>query len=458
MTTAVAPSRPSARPAPFLYETDAGATFDATPDLDGSIDRSLVARGHGRSRIAADICAVLAGPCGVRKGSAGRLNANSRRAALMPADICNDIAEAFGRSWTRGKVRAMLRKLVESGAISVLCDGRLFRVAVHRSPDCPPGPDAFDRRGFCLTCAASLCIQGETMPLGMSHDNWRRRFGLPSAAVMRSIGPSLQQTRNLRLFARSIARDKAAYRMQRNGLGGDDSLPLFDDGEPQQRVERERERVDQLERMFSDECGHNHIIVALQRKISELEQEIGLLRAASAQPSAESYPQGRAAGLAERNRVELNQRVGRAEAEPGRAEPASGASSPLTTTDPQRSEPTTEQRSEGSERNSNTEDEPDAPAVPDPVSETPSDSFAAQLLWLKVVAASVSARPLARWLEPIALDGEEIVVAPGRSVPPITAAADVVERDLLRAIRETSGGRMTSFRVQEEPARAEASP
>lgn len=154
------------------------------------------------------------------RAHSSRVNANSRLQALSTAWIIETIYQATGQRYARRNVAGALNRLADVGVLAVTCRlgkrGRIdsLRVAVHRSPDCiGRGVQAFDRRGQCRTCAASLLQSGESWPLGAAHgEMWQLFFGLPTGAERRRAYAS-RATSPLPLAA---GRGSAALRAERD--------------------------------------------------------------------------------------------------------------------------------------------------------------------------------------------------------------------------------------------------
>ena len=114
----------------------------------------------------------------VRKGSPGRLNANTRRYARSPQVLAHWIAARTGVEFHRNTIRSALTRLLNAGIVSQLwrLDGQAGAAcyfAVHRSPACLEYPHRFDDRGNCINCVTSLRHEEEVTPMGMPVSEWR---------------------------------------------------------------------------------------------------------------------------------------------------------------------------------------------------------------------------------------------------------------------------------------------
>ena len=152
-----------------------------------------VVRAAGLSgEVAADVAGALAARGWKKSRSEGRRNANSDRLALVTGYLRWWTFAVTGHAYSDRNIRHARRELVERGVVAVVADvnadgWHTTRVAVHRSVKCleADGADAFNDRGWCETCSATLESDEERGgPLGGGF-RWRFLYGLPPADVMR---------------------------------------------------------------------------------------------------------------------------------------------------------------------------------------------------------------------------------------------------------------------------------
>ena len=137
-------------------------------------------------QVAVEVALAIARQQWIRRGSSGRLNANSSLRALDAGRLVEVIQQHTGKRRRRSNVNRALRRLEERGVIGVVAQvdrGGLHnvRVAVHLDPAClGRGIGAFNELGDCLSCPTGLRSADESGgPFGAGHE-WRQRFGLPS--------------------------------------------------------------------------------------------------------------------------------------------------------------------------------------------------------------------------------------------------------------------------------------
>ena len=149
-------------------------------------------------QVAVEVALAIARQQWIRRGSSGRLNANSSLRALDAGRLVEVIQQHTGKRRRRRNVNLALEKLEQRGVLAVVADVdrtglHTVRLAVHLDPACiGRGSDAFNELGDCLSCPTGLRSADDAGgPLGAGHE-WRRLFGLPDDEARRKAFSGVQ--------------------------------------------------------------------------------------------------------------------------------------------------------------------------------------------------------------------------------------------------------------------------